>query len=244
MSIIQVNDLNVKYERVHALKDVCLEIEQHEFLGIIGPNGGGKTTLMKSLLGIVKPQSGAISFNHGVVMGYVPQQTSFDRDFPITVGEVILTSHLPKKVKLFYPNKKHNIKHAKDVMTSLGIWELFDCQIGKLSGGQMQKVLIARALMTHPNVLILDEPTAGVDVDSRANIYEMLKVLNEKMTIIIVSHNADELAPYLDRVIYINQKAHVHSSNTLTSETNSDNCPIDWFVRGKEINETFTATKQ
>lgn len=241
MEIIQIQNLDVKYERVHALNDVSFKINEGEFLGIIGPNGGGKTTLVKTILGLVKPTKGNITIADNSVVGYVPQFTTFDRNFPITVGEVILTGHLPKKIKPFHRRTDHEVGHAKQVMNELGIEELFDRQIGQLSGGQMQKVLIARALMNHPNILILDEPTAGVDAESRVNIYSMLKDLNERITILIISHNTDQLIKYLDRVIYVNQKIHIHENYSYPSDVVSeiDSCPIDWFIKGQDINRTL-----
>jgi len=237
MNIIQIQDLHVQYERVKALSGVTFDIIDGEFLGIIGPNGGGKTTLVKTILGLVKPSKGSVTIKDNFVVGYVPQLTTFDRRFPITVGEVILTGHLPRKTKLFYRPSVQVMKHVTNIMEELGIESLFDRQIGQLSGGQTQKVLIARALMNHPNVLILDEPTAGVDEKSREQIYEMLRYLNKKMTIIIISHNTRQLMPYLDRVVYIDKKAHIHNEGY---EVNKDmispkTCPIDWFVQGEII---------
>ncbi len=239
MDIIQIQNLDVNYEFVNALSNITFNVHQGEFLGIIGPNGGGKTTLIKTILGLIKPTKGQVELAKDVILGYVPQVTTFDRSFPISVGEVILTGHLPRNSKLFYKPNAEVKTHVKNVMTRLGIEDLFDRQIGELSGGQTQKVLIARALMNHPTVLILDEPTAGVDSDSRKTIYEMLKKLNETMTILIISHHTEQLMPFLDRVIYINKKTHIHSEPYIKKENQLDDncCPIDWLIQGERIEQ-------
>ncbi len=236
MTVIKVEDLSVNYEKTKALHDVSFEVEDKEFIAIIGPNGGGKTTLVKALLGLVDLNKGAIEIAQGSVLGYIPQLATFDRNFPITVGEVILTGHLPTKVRLFHKSSKHELTHAREIMKILKIDGLFNRQIGQLSGGQMQKVLIARALMNHPNILILDEPTAGVDETSRQAIYQLLKELNKKMTIIMITHKTNEIEQYVDRIFYINQKIHIHESG-YKAKTDPKTCPIDWFIKGQEIND-------
>lgn len=242
MAVISIKNLHVNYESIVALKDVSFEVKPLEFIGIIGPNGGGKTTLVKTILGIIKPNSGEVKINKSEVIGYVPQLTTFDRQFPINVMDVILTGHLPKKVQLFKKFNLHDKEHALSVMKILGVENLKNRQIGNLSGGQMQKVLIARALMNHPTILILDEPTAGVDEPSKDDIYRMLKELNAKMTILMITHHTSDLLKYLDRIIYINKTVHIHE------EVNSDvvvtdNCPIEWFVKGEEIQKFLLNSK-
>lgn len=234
IQVIKVNDLYVNYDNTIALAGVDLDVHENEFLGIIGPNGGGKTTLVKSILGLLKPVSGKVEVVGQQVLGYVPQFTSFDRQFPITVQEVILSGHLPKRIKWFKRFDDHDTKHAATVMGRLGIENLADRQIGALSGGQMQRVLIARALMHHPTILVLDEPTAGVDETSKNDIYKMLKELNQEMTILMITHNTSEVMSYLDRVVYINKKAHVHE-NISGDKLEGESCPIDWFIQGEEI---------
>jgi zinc transport system ATP-binding protein len=240
MAVISVNNLQVNYGQINALKHVNFDIMKKEFIGIIGPNGGGKTTLVKTILGLVKSVGGEISIQKGEVVGYVPQLTTFDRDFPITVKEVILLGHLPKQIRLGFKFPEHETSHALSVMKRLRIDGLANQQIGTLSGGQMQRVLVARALMNHPTILILDEPTAGVDEESKHEIYKMLNELNESMTIMMITHDTIDLFQYLDRVIYINKTAHIH--NKVSDELgqglkNYEGCPIDWFVKGEKINK-------
>ena len=244
MSDIRIHNLEVKYDQVTALKDVTFEIIENEFLGIIGPNGGGKTTLVKAILGLIEPTFGTITVDPLDVIGYVPQLTTFDRHFPITVMEVILMGHLPRNIKIGHRFNEHDKNHAMMVMKRLKIDHLSKRQIGQLSGGQMQRVLIARALMNHPNILILDEPTASVDEKTKESIYKMLKELNKKMTVIMITHDTALMWPYLDRVIYINKTVHLHDQTTEGKKTEvMDTCPIDWFIEGEKIQKELLIGK-
>lgn len=242
MSVITATDLTVRYEQHTALSHVNFKVEEKEFIGIIGPNGGGKTTLVKAMLGLLKASEGTIRVNEDEVIGYVPQVSTFDKNFPISVIDVILTGHLPRKFKLGHRFKGHDEKHAHRVMTQLGIQDLGKRQIGQLSGGQMQRVLIARALMNHPTVLVLDEPTASVDQDTKAEIYDMLKELNKSMTIIMITHDTTMMWPYLDRCIYINKTAHLHNQDGEVDGEVLESCPIDWFVQGERIQKALEET--
>jgi len=240
MSVITVDDLTVRYEQHTALSHVNFTVEEKEFIGIIGPNGGGKTTLIKAILGLKKIDEGRIVVDAKEVVGYVPQVSTFDKGFPISVMDVILTGHLPKKIKFGHRFKGHDESHALRVMTQLGIDGLASRQIGQLSGGQMQRVLIARALMNHPTVLVLDEPTASVDQGTKVDIYEMLKSLNKVITIIIITHDTTQMWPYLDRCIYINKTAHLHNHEGEAEGDALDVCPIDWFIEGEKIQKALT----
>lgn len=251
MALIQVENLKISYDQVVALDGVSITIEAKEFIGIIGPNGGGKTTLIKAILGLLKPDEGQVIRDSKDVIGYVPQMTTFDRKFPITVMEVILMGHLPKRIKIGHSYKGHDYKHAMTVMEGLGIEDLAKRQIGQLSGGQMQRVLIARALMNHPTILILDEPTASVDEKTKLGIYEMLKDLNQTMTILMVTHDTALMWPYLDRVMYINKTVHVHNQGETVADIVADPkgdeltlCPIDWFIEGEKIQKELLHSKE
>ncbi len=240
MKVISIENLSVYYDDLMALGNVNLEIESNQFIGVIGPNGGGKTTLVKTLLGLIKPTKGEVKLGANQVLGYVPQLTTFDREFPITVREVILMGHLKPKIRFGHRFSNHDKTCAKDVMFKLGIDHLSRRQIGKLSGGQLQKVLIARALMNHPTILVLDEPTAGVDEGSRKEIYEMLSKLSDEMTILMISHDTNDLFNHVDKLVYINKTAHIHEKETLIKPNLSeleDCCPIDWFVEGERIHK-------
>lgn len=239
MAVITASNLTVRYEQHIALQQVNFTIEPYEFIGIIGPNGGGKTTLVKTMLGLLKPSEGSITIAKGEVIGYVPQAATFDKGFPISVMDVILTGHLPKGFKIGHRFKGHDEDHALRVMNRLGITSLAKRQIGQLSGGQLQRVLIARALMNHPTVLVLDEPTASVDPSTKSEIYEMLKDLNQTMTILMITHDTSQMWPYMDRCIYINQTAHLHNHGGDNEEDFLENCPIDWFIEGQKIQKAL-----
>lgn len=240
MSVIDVTDLTVMYGQHKALDRVNFKVESNEFVGIIGPNGGGKTTLVKTILGLLKPTEGRVVIDDHQVLGYVPQVTTFDKDFPISVMDVILTGHLPRGLKFGHRFKGHDEAHALKVMQKLGIEDLANRQIGQLSGGQSQRVLIARALMNHPTILVLDEPTASVDQETRKDIYEMLKELNQTMTILMITHDTSMMWSYMNRCVYINKTAHCHTGEgEVSTDEMLEACPIDWFMEGKKIEEAM-----
>lgn len=212
---IGINNISVNYDLVSALKDIDFKITSKDFLAIIGPNGGGKTTLIKVLLGLLKPSKGSVTKTEDSPIGYVPQFTSFDRKFPINVFEVILTGRLPKKIKLFQSYSKEDKQYVEKTMEKLGILDLKKRQIGQLSGGQLQKVLIARALVVNPRILVLDEPTASLDFETKMEIYEILKRLNRDKTIIMVTHDIEDMYPYIDSIAYINKSLRFHGKKEL-----------------------------
>lgn len=207
---IVINNLSVNYDLVNALKDINLKIKNKDFLAIIGPNGGGKTTLIKVLLDLLKPNKGSVTKKDNTPIGYVPQFTSFDREFPINVFDTILTGRLPKQIKLFHRYSREDKKSVEVIIEQLGLMELKKRQIGQLSGGQLQKVLLARALVVNPKILVLDEPTTSLDFETKMEIYEILKQLNKDKTIIVVTHDIEEISPYIDSIAYINKTLKFH----------------------------------
>lgn len=232
MYIIEVNNLTVNYGLLTALEEINFKIKEKEFLGIIGPNGGGKTTLIKAILGLKEISSGNIIINSEKAIGYVPQFSSFDKKFPISVFDVVLMGRLSGKLKFFKKYSKEEKKYAENIMEKLGIIDLRNRQIGQLSGGQLQKVLIARALITNPDILILDEPTASIDSNTKIDIYNILKKLNYEKTIIIVSHDMEDIFKYVDSILCVNKKAHYHGNNyKISKNKNINGCPIDIFFR-------------
>ena len=193
-SIIQINGLSAGYEEKNVLSQVDLTVYERDFLGIIGPNGGGKTTLIKCILGLHHPNQGTISFyKEGkqvpeINMGYLPQYNSIDRKFPISVYEVVL-SGLSKQKSLW---NRYNAKHheqAHRIIARMGLEGLEKRSIGELSGGQLQRALLGRALVSNPEVVILDEPNTYIDKRFEAKLYSLLEEINRERAIILVSHD-------------------------------------------------------
>ncbi len=240
MYAIEINDVTVSYENVCALEKVSLEVEEKQFLGIIGPNGGGKTTLLKVILGLEKPISGSVKIfgkniekNRGK-LGYVPQASNFDRRFPINVMDVVLMGKLNNHINFFHKYSSKDLEFASEILESLDIYELKDRQIGQLSGGQLQRVLIARGLAVEPEILLLDEPTASIDAKSTNQIYNLLKDLNQEKTIIVVTHDMSAVSSFLDSIACLNKEMFYHRNKELSSETIDKvyGCPIDLIAHG------------
>jgi zinc transport system ATP-binding protein len=215
VSILEIKDLNFSYEKEVILKDISLGMKEGDFLAIIGPNGGGKSTLLKLILGILTPMSGDIklfndSFRANLSrIGYVPQNTNINIDFPIKVIDVVLMGYTESKRKLFGYSKAE-IQKAMEVLEQVGISSLAQNKIGSLSGGQRQRVMIARAICNNPKLLILDEPTASIDSMGQKQIYELLKKLNTTISIIVVSHDISVILSYASSVAYINRSLVYH----------------------------------
>jgi len=216
MTVIEIKNLTFAYEKHTILEDISLRVEDKDFLAIIGPNGGGKSTLLKLILGINPIQKGTIrTFGEKPQknlskIGYVPQNTNVNTDFPIKVLEVVLMGHIGTKRPLF-GYAKEEIMCAMGVLGQVGMQDFAQKKIGELSGGQRQRVMIARALCAHPKILILDEPTASIDIDGQKRIYELLKKLNETITIIVVSHDISVVLAYANKVVHINKRLIYHN---------------------------------
>ena len=234
MNIIEIKDVSVNYGSVTALDNVSISIKEGTFIGVIGPNGGGKTTLIKVLLGLIKPAEGEVHINSDKPIGYVPQFNNFEKKFPITVCKVILMGSMSDRKNIFHKYTKKDKEKSLKVMTLLGIEDLSERLIHQLSGGQMQKVLIARALMTDPDILILDEPTASIDSQSRTDIYNLFNDLKGKKTIILISHDIGSISSYVDSIACLNVQLYYHENGKLTEETTTKvyGCPVDIIAHG------------
>lgn len=209
--IIQLEHLFFSYQSMPVLHDVSFTVEPGEFIGIIGPNGGGKTTLLKLILGFLKPSRGlirvfgetpGISRQRTTPLAYVPQAMRFDREFPISVEEVVLAgllTHLPWYGS--FPKKDRQA--AREALERVGLEKLWNAPFGTLSGGQAQRVLIARALVSNPQLLLLDEPTASVDSQAEADIYAILKQLKGEMTILMVTHDLRAAIDHVERILCV-----------------------------------------
>jgi len=237
---IRIDNLSVRYGQTSALSGVCLNVANGEYLGIIGPNGGGKTTLLKAILGLVPTVPGTIEIygkrpgKTGRLIGYVPQITTLDKSFPITVHEVVLTARLNPKFTLFHRYNRSDMEKADEMLDKVGIYSLKKRQISDLSGGEFQKMLIARALAVEPNLLLLDEPTASVDAKSREQIYNLLGDLNKSMTIILVTHDLLAISSHVESLACLNGRLVYHGGTELSEEIvqNLYGCPIDLIAHG------------
>ncbi len=240
MYAIQLSDVSVYKEKTCILNNINLNISEGQFLGIIGPNGGGKTTLLKVILGLIKPQEGYVKvFNKKMdtndrLIGYVPQFLSFDKNFPINVHDVILMGRLKVGKSLFHKYKEHDFKAVNKIMKRLNIYKYKHRQISQLSGGQLQKVMIARALAVNPKILILDEPTASLDSNSKSSIYSILKELNKQITIIAVTHDLSFVSSYIDSIACLNKDLFYHGKVELSENIVEKvyGCPIDLIAHG------------
>lgn len=235
--LIKIQDLTVGYDKNPVLENVNLEIYEKDFLGVIGPNGGGKTTLLKAILGLLKPMKGGISFRKDIAgrsksIGYLPQVRHIDRKFPITVFDVVRSGALMQnQVKLTGTRIKQKVEQ---LLEETGISSIGHKAIGELSGGQMQRVFLCRALISDPKVLILDEPDTFVDNRFEGELYERLSHLNNNMAIVLVSHDLGTISTYVKTIACVNGDLHYHPSNKITQEQlNGYNCPIQIITHGE-----------
>ena len=211
MKLATVSNITFGYEHVPSLEGVSFELESGEFVGITGPNGASKSTLLKLLLGLLKPWSGSVKINKlnangkKLTVGYVPQQiSSFNVGFPSTVLELVRSGRYQRK-KWYERLKDVDHEAVKKSLEMVGMWEYRNKKVGELSGGQKQKIVIARILASEPDLLVLDEPTTGMDADSRKGFYEFMKhqVIEHNRTVVMVTHDQDEVEDYLDKIIHI-----------------------------------------
>ncbi len=209
-TVIKIDSLSVLYGKSEAISNISFEVKKGEFVSVIGPNGGGKTTLLNAILGFITPDSGRISvLNRDATKGnssisYVPQVIAVDRSFPITVGQAVMSAFLKKGL---HPFKRYSLaekQRAEDLLAEVGLLNFFKKHISELSGGEFQRVLIARALAANPEILLLDEPTANIDPASAEKIFKILLSLNKKgMTVVAVTHDISAALSIADRLICV-----------------------------------------
>ena len=254
-AVIEIKNLSFAYEDQLVLEDVNLTVEERDFFAIIGPNGGGKSTLLKLTLGLLPIQQGEIRVlgkppqKSRDKIGYVPQNTNINTDFPIKVIEVVLIGHVGDRRPLFGYGKDE-IACAMGALAQVGMEKFANEKIGSLSGGQRQRVMIARALCAHPRILILDEPTASIDPQGQKEIYELLEQLNKTMTILVVSHDLSIILKYANKVAHVNHSVVVHdiSDKSKIFHTHSDTehlCEIELLqMLGNESCNTCTPSTE
>lgn len=236
-SIVQLRNVSVQYEETTALEGVSLDIYHDDFLGVIGPNGGGKTTLVKAILGAIT-HSGDIAYSPTLserghrLIGYLPQQAEFDRSFPISVLEVVMSGlQAEKGVLKRYTSTDR--KRAMELLDMAGVGHIANRQISEISGGQMQRALLCRAVILEPKLLILDEPTNFVDNQFENELYTLLHRLNERMAIVMVSHDLGTITSVVKSIVCVNRTVHRHDSNIITAEQLENyRCPIQIISHG------------
>ena len=223
-TIINLDNVSFSYTNIPVVRDITLAVGEGEFLGVIGPNAGGKSTLLKLILGLLQPDKGNIkvfgkSPDKGRSrIGYVPQYPAFSRDFPINVLDAVLMGRLGETQWYGgYTQEDKNI--AMNSLKAVEIDNISNQTIDSLSGGQLQRVLIARALASRPDILILDEPTANIDVRAEEDIFALLKQYNDHMTIIVVSHDIGFISGYVDRVACLNETMLCHTTSEISGKT-------------------------
>lgn len=229
--------VSVAYDGYEALHKVDLNIAADDFLGIIGPNGGGKTTLVKAILGTV-PHTGSITLapelfrGNERLIGYMPQISDFDSSFPISALEVVL-SGLQGRRGFVSRYAKADTTKALGLLEAAGVGDIARHPIGEMSGGQMQRTLLCRAIISEPRLLILDEPANFVDNKFESELYMMLRDLNKRMAIVMVSHDIGTITSVVKEIVCVNRHAHRHHSNVLTEEQlRNYDCPIQLVSHG------------
>lgn len=223
-TIINIDNVSFSYSHIPVVRDINLAIGKGEFLGVIGPNAGGKSTLLKLILGLLQPDAGEITVfgerpeKGRSRIGYVPQHPAFSRDFPINVRDAVLLGRLGE-TRWYGGYTQEDKEIAINALKAVEIDNIHNQTIDSLSGGQLQRVLIARALASRPDILILDEPTANIDVRAEEDIFGLLKQYNDHMTIIVVSHDIGFISGYVDRVACLNQTMLCHTTSEISGKT-------------------------
>jgi len=233
--LIEIKNLSFGYNDNPVLEDVNLDICKGDYILVIGPNGGGKTTLLKLILGILKPWTGSITFHEDITnrLGYVPQYSSFNKNFPITSLDMVLTGCI-NSGNFLRKYKKKDIEKAEAILKKVDLYNKRNENINNLSGGQLQRVLIARALVSDPAVLFLDEPTASIDITSQTNLKDFLDELNENMSIIVVTHDPTPFAKTYNHIACINKNLYFHDRGELDSHALEQvyGCPVELLGHG------------
>jgi len=238
-TVVELRDVWVRYGDVPVLEGIDLSVAEHDFLGVIGPNGGGKSTLLKVILGLVTPERGQVEVlgcpptrMRGAV-GYVAQRPEFSRDFPASVWDVALMGRTATR-GLLRRYDADDRAAAEDALERVGMWPFRDKQIGSLSGGEMQRVFIARALVGKPEILLLDEPLASIDPAMQADFYELLQALRSSLTIVMVSHDIGAVSVHVNTIACLNRRLFCHGAQELTPEIleATYQCPVQFIAHG------------
>ena len=231
-----MHSLSASYGANIALKDVDFKVNENDFIGVIGPNGGGKTTLLKVILGLLNPVKGKMVFNsellNGNSIGYLPQISTGDINYPVTVTDIILSGLMIRK-GIISRMSLSDKKKANTVIDELGLEGMAKSTLNELSGGQMQRVFLGRAIIGDPRLLLLDEPANFVDTTFENDFYEKLKDLNKRMAILMVSHDVGTISSHIKSFACVNRSLHYHPSHEITNEDRlAYGCPIQLVTHG------------
>ena len=234
---VEMEKVSVIFNKQPVLEDINLSIKINDFIAIIGPNGGGKSTLLKIILGLIKVDQGKIIIfgnqpgNPSNPIGYLPQHVSFDPDFPINVFDTVLSGRYHGLLKNYSDVDREKVSNA---LKEVDMLKMKDRQISRLSGGQMQRVFIARAIVQEPKLLLLDEPMASIDPEMQNSFYNLLSRLRNKMAIVLVSHDVGAVSSHVDNIACLNQKLYYHGSveNAAGPLEKMYKCPIDLLSHG------------
>lgn len=237
MNVVSMRNVSYQLQGVSILEDINLDINSNDFLALIGPNGGGKSTLLRIILGLISPQKGIIKvFNRDPsksrnLIGYLPQYTHYDPDFPINVYETVL---MGRSSKLWPKIDDEDYDAVDSALKSVGMFKYRDRQISRLSGGQKQRVFIARALVRQPKLLLLDEPMASIDPEMQQSFYTLISKLKKKMAIVLVSHDVGAVSDKVNKIACLNRKLFYHGpvEGSADSLEKIYHCPIDLISHG------------
>lgn len=244
-NLLEMNLLSAGYDENIILQDITFKVNENDFIGVIGPNGGGKTTLLKVILGLIKPVKGSLVFNNDLInensIGYLPQISTGDINFPVTVTDVILSGMMIRK-KIISGMSVDDKRRAREIIDDLGLSGHHHAPLNELSGGQLQRVFLGRAIFGNPKLLLLDEPGNFVDSTFENDFYEKLKDLNKKMAILMVSHDLGMISSHVKSYACVNKSLHYHPSSEITNEQLLDyGCPIQIITHG-EVPHTVLKT--
>ena len=223
-ALVEINDLCFSYRAQEVLHHINLTVEEGDFVSIIGPNGGGKSTLLKLILGLLSPSRGTVRIKGRppraamASIGYMPQHFNHHHHFPATALDIVLMGCHDPRQRLRFGAGKQRRRQGMAVLERLGVADFAGRRIADLSGGQRQRILIARALVSQPELLILDEPTSNIDTKGQTELYQLLQELNQELTIITVSHNLFIVSSYAKSIACLNRRLHYHKSFTSSSE--------------------------
>lgn len=242
--ILEITDLSAGYDNnPQIIRHISFSVYKNDFLGIIGPNGGGKTTLLRTIMGLIKPTEGKVSFYNEkgkkvskINIGYLPQLNKIDQKFPITVFDVILSGLTVSNRLPFLALPSKQKLRVQQVAEQMGVDTILKRPIGELSGGQLQRVLLGRSIIDNPVLLILDEPISYVDKLFETNFYKILDEINSQMAIILVSHDIGTILSTVENVMCVNQDAHYHSGTEISQgwlDKAYDSCPFEIVGHGQ-----------